>query len=245
MVFSGSGRIKGNRSLPVILGGIAMFAAASQARADFIGINGPGPGGIPPQMVGTIPEPLIPGVAIGSDPFAPFANADFSVTATSVGAANIPVGFGLGVPFLSLTTTVTDLSGGAMSDIVDLNQGYTLLAPFVGIAVMTTTFNEPGAPPLGRGDSVTAIVSNVGNQAIVTAFDSAGFMPTDFSNLVFSGGGSPVIDANVAFDFSPTSLPGDSISIPLVLERAQVPEPATLVLFGGALAFFGLFRRRK
>jgi hypothetical protein len=34
MAFSGSGRIKGNRSLPVILGGIAMLAAASQARAD-------------------------------------------------------------------------------------------------------------------------------------------------------------------------------------------------------------------
>jgi hypothetical protein len=227
--------------------GVALMAivalAAPRASADIIAINGPGAGGIPPQMFGTITEPLIPGAGKASDPFPAFMNADFSVTATVVGAFNIPIGGNFGVPFLSLTTKVTDLSGGAMSVIVDLTQGYTELAPFIGIAIMTTTFSEPGAaPPPPRGDSVTAIVSNVGNQAIVSAFDSNGLTQTDFSNVVFSGGGSPDIDANVAFDFSPNSLPGDSISIPLVFEMA--PEPATLAVFASALLGLGRLARR-
>jgi hypothetical protein len=217
--------------------------AAPQATADIIAINGPGPGGIQPPMVGTITEPLIPGDGKAMDPFPAFMNADFSVTATAVGAFNIPIGGNLGVPFLSLTTKVTDLSGGAMDVIVDLTQGYTELAPFVGVAITTTTFSEPGAtPPPPRGDSVTAIVSNVGNQAIVSAFDSNGLAQTNFSNLVFSGGGSPVIDANLSFDFSPTSLAGDSISIPLVFQMA--PEPGTLAVFGTALLGLGWLSRR-
>jgi hypothetical protein len=144
-----------------------------------------------------------------------------------------------------LTTKVTDLTGGIMSISIDLTQGYTELFPFLGIAVLTTTFGEPGAPPFGRGDSVNAIVSNLGNQAIVSAFDSNGLMSTNFSNLVFSGGGSPVVDAFVSFNFSPTSLPGDSISIPLIIER--VSESATLALFGAGLAGlagFSAFRRK-
>jgi hypothetical protein len=71
--------------LPFIAGLVTVLsAAAPQAHADFIAINGPGPGGIPPQMVGTIPEPLIPGVGVPADPFPGFSNGVFSVTATSV-----------------------------------------------------------------------------------------------------------------------------------------------------------------